>query len=81
MVASARNATMSCKKSTQPNGKQSLEQKKEREEGRIPTIVVRKKVSGENNCGLISGGGIVVNDGIGIRKDGEFWPNVETVKS
>jgi len=62
MVASARNATTSCKQITQPNGKQSSGLKKGREEGRIPTIVVRKKVSGENNCGLISGGGIVVSD-------------------
>jgi len=79
MVASARNATTSCKQITQPNGKQSLEQKKGREEERIPTIAVRKKVSGGSSCVPISSGGIAVSDRrIDIRTDRGFQSKVET---
>ena len=62
MEASARNVTTSCKKSMQPNGKQSLELRKGREEERILTIAVKRKESGGSSCVPISSGGIAVSD-------------------
>jgi len=60
--ASARNATTSCKKSMQPNGKQSLELRKGCEEERILTIAVMRKESGGSSYVPISSGGIAVSD-------------------
>jgi len=56
---------MSCKQSTQPNGKQSMELRKEHEEWRIPMIAAMKKANGESICVPINNGGIAVSDRMG----------------
>jgi len=53
---------MSCKPNTRPNGKRSMELKREHEEWRILTIAVRKKANGESVYARISGGGILVSN-------------------